>query len=604
VPAKAPSCERLQAAQASAAKIEKQIKYARADVEHPDDAESEAAAKEQLRELTIALAEAQRESTAAVVELAAHVFDFPELRLRFPKARLDDFFAAGSDATALRTLGAYDDRAVIAVTRHKVERASFGGVDCALKLFHLLPANQRAFVKEARRLRQLAHPNVVEVRAVFVDGATGVIEMPLYAHGDLWQWLAAAPVRTVHDKLRVLRATLCGLEHVHRMGVVHADVKPENVFVDADGVAKLGDFDVSKDDATRITMAATVVGYSLAYAAPEIKNGGAASKPGDMYAFGLTLFDLVLGAKPIKERPVDVELLAQHEPIEGGTSLRDITRRLVDQVAGNRITASDALKSPLFAPPAPGRDPERDRRECSVCFESHWLDEGIECYAKHFVCNGDLEAFAQMFCSAPLAEAAKRGALRCLTRGCTAAAWSNASLAQSLRAEQFTAYVEKLREVSENRALVEQRQRHEAELAELERRLRGEMARDEEIATHRRIVRDDLLCLRCPRCKSAFVVDEFNRCLAMTCANCNAAFCAWCLQDCGRDAHAHVNRCERNPMRPRTVFSNAAQFEKAHRERFAIVVGDYLRTLRNDEIRAAVREAIRRDLDDLGVVLA
>jgi tRNA A-37 threonylcarbamoyl transferase component Bud32 len=213
-----------------------------------------------------------------------------------------------------------------------VERASFGGVECALKLFQLLPANQRAFVKEARRLRQLAHPNVVEVRAVFVDGATGVIEMPLYAHGDLWQWLAAAP-RTVHDKLRVLRATLCGLEHVHRMGVVHADVKPENVFVDSDGVAKLGDFDVSKDDATRVTMAATVVGFSLAYAAPEIKNGSTASKAGDMYAFGLTLFDIVHGAKPIKARPINVELLARDEPIEDGTSLRDLTRRLVDESA-------------------------------------------------------------------------------------------------------------------------------------------------------------------------------------------------------------------------------------------------------------------------------
>lgn len=383
-----------------------------------------------------------------------------------------------------------------------------------------------------------------------------------------------------------------------------ADVKPENVFVDADGVAKLGDFDVSKDDATRVTMAATFVGFSLAYAAPEIKNGGAASKPGDMYAFGLTLVDIVLGEQPIKERPVDVELLACHEPLEGGASLRDIVRRLVDQVAANRITASDALKSPLFAPPAPGRDPDRDRRKCSACLESHWLDEGIECDAEHFVCNGDVEATAQIFCSLAPGVIAKQGALRCQEQGCAAAPWSNASLAQSLSAAQFSAYVEKLREVSENLALVEQRQRHEAELVQLQRMWRGELTRNDEVALHRRHIRDDLLCLRCPRCKSAFVIDDFDSCLAMNCASCKAAFCAWCLRDCGADGHAHVNECERNPTRPRTVFSNAAQFEKAHRERFAKVVGDYLPALRNDEIRAAVREAIRRDLDDLGVVLA
>jgi hypothetical protein len=75
------------------------------------------------------------------------------------------------------------------------------------------------------------------------------------------------------------------------------------------------------------------------------------------------------------------------------------------------------------------------------------------------------------------------------------------------------------------------------------------------------------------------------------------------LKDCGVDAHAHVNQCELNPTQPRTVFSNAAQFEEAHRKRFATLVGDYLRRLRNDEIRAAVRAAIQRDLDDLGVVL-
>jgi serine/threonine protein kinase len=113
-----------------------------------------------------------------------------------------------------------------------VERATINGEPCALKLFALMRGGERAFVKEARRLRQLAHVNVVELRAVFVNvGASmGVLEMPLYAHGDLWHWLAAAP-RSLVAKIAVLRATTCGLEHVHRMGVVHGDVKPENVFV-------------------------------------------------------------------------------------------------------------------------------------------------------------------------------------------------------------------------------------------------------------------------------------------------------------------------------------------------------------------------------------
>jgi hypothetical protein len=104
-----------------------------------------------------------------VVELAAHAFDFPELRLRFPKARLDDLVRGWRRCELAAHAGSIRNRVAIAKTRNKVERASFNGVECALKLFRLMPANQRAFVKEARRLRQLAHPNIVEVRAVFVD---------------------------------------------------------------------------------------------------------------------------------------------------------------------------------------------------------------------------------------------------------------------------------------------------------------------------------------------------------------------------------------------------------------------------------------------------
>jgi hypothetical protein len=178
-----PSGARFEAAQKNVAKLEKKVKLALLELEHPDDVDDLEATKEELRVAKVALVEARNESIAAVVELAAHAFDFPELRLRFPKARLDDLVVAGGDVSSLRTLDQYENRVTIAETRNKVERAAFDGVECALKLFRLAPAFQRAFVKEARRLRQLAHPNIVEVRAVFVDpkSSRGVIEMPLYA---------------------------------------------------------------------------------------------------------------------------------------------------------------------------------------------------------------------------------------------------------------------------------------------------------------------------------------------------------------------------------------------------------------------------------------
>jgi hypothetical protein len=59
----------------------------------------------------------------------------------------------------------------VAGARNVVERASIGGVSCALKLFALGEHGKRAFLKEARHLRQLAHPNVVELRAAFIDAS-------------------------------------------------------------------------------------------------------------------------------------------------------------------------------------------------------------------------------------------------------------------------------------------------------------------------------------------------------------------------------------------------------------------------------------------------
>lgn len=74
--------------------------------------------------------------------------------------------------------------------------------------------------------------------------------------------------------------------------------------------------------------------------------------------FRLTMFDIVIGKKAISQRPVNVELLAEYEPIDNGTGSTDARRR-----AQGRISASDALKSALFAPPAPGRNTAPDQRE-------------------------------------------------------------------------------------------------------------------------------------------------------------------------------------------------------------------------------------------------
>lgn len=196
----APNGERLKTAQRQVASKTKAVGIAKLQLEHADEDDDLSTLQAALRERKTECAAAQSELAAATIELAAHLFEFPELRLRFPTAPFDAFLAAGGEASALRSLDEYDERETISHTRNEVEKAVFEGAPCALKLFKLTGASkQRAFLKEARRLRQLVHPHVVEPRAVFVDGktSTGVLEMPL--HRDLWHWLEAAPRKRARE---------------------------------------------------------------------------------------------------------------------------------------------------------------------------------------------------------------------------------------------------------------------------------------------------------------------------------------------------------------------------------------------------------------------
>jgi serine/threonine protein kinase len=592
----APSGERFVTARKDVQVKLKALKVAKAQLEHAVDDDDTVALESDVRRCKSAWTAVQGELTSAIVDLAAHLFDYPELRLRFPQARLDELLGAGGDVGALRTLDDYSDREVVSRVRNVVERATINGEACALKLFALMRGGERAFVKEARRLRQLAHVNVVELRAVFVDvGASmGVLEMPLYAHGDLWHWLAAAP-RSLVAKMAVLRATTCGLEHVHRMGVVHGDVKPENVFVTADGVAKVGDFDVSHDNETRVTMAATMVGFTLDYAAPEQLKGTPASKASDVFALGLTLHDVVLGRRPIV-RPAQAVALS-----ETPQALRDLVGAMLSDDARRRPTASEVLRDDALAPPAAGRNPATDRRECQLCCEEKWLDEGVLCGAgTHFVCRGDecIEPMCRSFCALPLAEVAKRGALMCGTKATCGALWSVSKLASVLADDALELYVTTLRKIDESRALQELQQKHRAELAEQERRLRGQMERDEEIAAHRRHITNALLNLSCPRCAKPFL--DFDACFDLKCSACPCHFCGWCLRDCGNDAHQHVAHCLDNPVQP-SVFGTQEQFAACHRARRLLLVDDYLRDKVRADLRVHVRNSIAPELRALGM---
>jgi len=88
---------------------------------------------------------------------------------------------------------------------------------------------------------------------------------------------------------------------------------------------------------------------------------------------------------------------------------------------------------------------------------------------------------------------------------------------------------------------------------------------------------EDFLTLKCPRCSKAFL--DFDGCFALKCSACPCAFCGWCLQDCGTDAHPHVIKCSSKPKENKSYFGSFEQFEVAQHKRQQKLLSTFLDSL-------------------------
>lgn len=121
---------------------------------------------------------------------------------------------------------------------------------------------------------------------------------------------------------------------------------------------------------------------------------------------------------------------------------------------------------------------------------------------------------------------------------------------------------------------------------------------------HRLYILDELCLLRCPRCKTVFI--DFDGCCALWCSieHCKAAFCFFCLEDCGRDAHSHVRDCQKNPSKGH-YHINASKKNTVHKEtRKRTIVQYMMKTIEDPGLRSSVLHSIEKDLRDLEIVIS
>jgi serine/threonine-protein kinase len=172
----------------------------------------------------------------------------------------------------------------------------------AIKLLHDdLTADQTLiarFVQERTVLTSLRHPRIVGIRDLVVDGNDLALVMDLVSGSDLRERLERRGPMPPAEAVAVCRDIADALAAAHARGVVHRDVKPENVLLDENGTARLTDFGIARlVDGPRRTRATRIVG-TPDYLAPEVIEGCPPTPAVDVYALATVLFELLTGWSP------------------------------------------------------------------------------------------------------------------------------------------------------------------------------------------------------------------------------------------------------------------------------------------------------------------
>ena len=161
------------------------------------------------------------------------------------------------------------------------------------------PAFLDKFQQEARSVAMMSHPNIVTVHDVGSDGATHYIVMEMIEGDDLKK-LIKARGGLPFDKALDFGIQICaGLGFAHRSQLVHADVKPQNILINRDGVLKVTDFGIAQAFTDTMTQTRSdVVWGSPHYFAPEQARGERPTPAADVYSIGIVLFEMFTGRLP------------------------------------------------------------------------------------------------------------------------------------------------------------------------------------------------------------------------------------------------------------------------------------------------------------------
>eukprot|EP00743_Colponemidia_sp_Colp-15_P009984 GILK01010955.1.p1 GENE.GILK01010955.1~~GILK01010955.1.p1 ORF type:complete len:1401 (-),score=269.56 GILK01010955.1:37-3882(-) len=230
--------------------------------------------------------------------------------------------------------------------RRMLFKATLDGEAVVLKEYGLhSPQSWQQLQNELKMLRRVQNPHVMPLRAAFVseDRFKAYAVFPFFANGALDHWVETMrrSNKSSSDSISntqwesVWRQVLSGVKALHDCRIIHCDIKPSNIFVDANHRVIVGDFDISQDTSQRTQPLATLskVAGTLGFIAPELLSTPPqfATSMVDMFAFGKT-----------------VETVMTSEELKASGAFEELVKRCQSRSPDERPTAAEALACPFF----------------------------------------------------------------------------------------------------------------------------------------------------------------------------------------------------------------------------------------------------------------
>ena len=259
----------------------------------------------------------------------------------------------------------------IKINQYKIESTIGQGTYGKVKLATHIATNEQVAIKfveknrlirvndteriqlEMKIISELNHPNILKAFEIFEDETYFYIVMERPTKGDLFNYICKKKRLTLAEATYMFYQIVNGIDYLHRKGIVHRDMKPENIMITEDMIIKIGDFGLSRFYKSADIKLETTCG-SPCYSAPEMLRGNKYyPKPIDVWGLGIMLYVMVCGELPFDGDAEDVlyRKVVQCEytfPHYCNNNVKNLIKRIFTPNPAERCTIEDVKRSPIY----------------------------------------------------------------------------------------------------------------------------------------------------------------------------------------------------------------------------------------------------------------